>query len=70
MHRRGAPLTQQHHAAEHGAALHTHDDLPARGPAGMGVVLRRIRIVATISLSATGSKNAPNCVLAFHLRAR
>jgi len=33
---------------------------PAKNPYGIETVLRRIRIVATISLSATGSKKAPN----------
>lgn len=35
-----------------------------------GLIVRRIRAVATITLSATGSKNAPNGVAISHLRAR
>ena len=34
--------------------------LPAKGPARIGRVLRRISTVDTISLSATGSRKAPN----------
>lgn len=44
--------------------------LPANHPAGTGTVPMRIRIVATINLSATGSKKAPNGVLHSHFRAR
>ena len=36
--------------------------LPAHTPALMGSVASRIRTVATISLSATGSRKAPNGV--------
>ena len=34
--------------------------LPCQGPAGRACVLSRIRTVATMSLSATGSRKAPN----------
>jgi hypothetical protein len=39
--------------------------LPARGPAASGCVLSSTSTVATISLSATGSRNAPNADEAF-----
>lgn len=43
---------------------------PAKMPAGIGTVPMRIKIVATMSLSATGSRNAPNGVEQFQARAR
>jgi hypothetical protein len=39
--------------------------LPARGPAANGCVHSSTSTAATISLSATGSKNAPNADEAF-----
>ena len=38
-------------------------ELPAKWPALIGLVHRRIRMLATISLSATGSRKAPKGVL-------
>lgn len=38
---------------------------PASDPTGTGSVLRRMRVVATMSLSATGSKKAPKAEEAF-----
>jgi len=38
---------------------------PASGPEGMGCVLSSTSSVDTMSLSATGSKKAPNCEVEF-----
>ncbi len=43
---------------------------PAKYPAGTGTVPIKMRMVATMSLSATGSRNAPNGVLHSHFLAK
>jgi hypothetical protein len=39
--------------------------LPIKGPAGTAAVLKRIIAVATINLSATGSRKAPKAEVMF-----